>query len=200
MHDTPHQRHVLLFHLAIAELARQLLVRSIVLCHNHQSRRAAIQTMDDPWPQFAAHSAQILDVMQQRVDQRSIRMAGAWMNDHSRRLVEYDHIGIFEHDAQRQRLGFRDGRSRCRDLDLERLSRSHSSARAKRCHRAADVSLFDEPLNARPRVGRQVQRQELIEPHPVMFGLDEQVINVNVQCSMFNAQLNVCPNPLNVEH
>src|SRR3954465_8505146 len=94
VHDTPHQRDVLLFDLAIAELARQLLVCSIVLCHNHQPRRAAIQTMDDPWPQLATHSAQILDVMQQRVDQRSTRMASAWMNDHSRRLVEYGHIAI----------------------------------------------------------------------------------------------------------
>jgi hypothetical protein len=74
-------------------------------------------------------------------------MAGAWMNDHSRRLVEYDHIVIFEHNAQRQRFRFRDGRSGRRDLDLERLSRSHGSARAKRRHRAAHMSIFDEPLN-----------------------------------------------------
>jgi hypothetical protein len=37
-------------------------------------------------------------------------------------------------------------------------------------------------------VSRQVQRQELIEPHPVMFGLDDQVISGSAQCSMLNVQ------------
>src|SRR3954470_17263084 len=83
VHDAPHQRHVLLFDLTIAELARQLLVRSVVLCHNHQPRGAAIQTMDNPWPQLAADSAQILDVVQQCVHQRSTGMARSWMYDHA---------------------------------------------------------------------------------------------------------------------
>ena len=57
------------------KLPRQLLVRGVVLGHDHQARRAAIETMDDARPLFAADAAQVVDVVEQRVHERAARMA-----------------------------------------------------------------------------------------------------------------------------
>ena len=103
----PHQRDVLLLDLAIVELPRQLLVRAVVLRHDHQPGRAAIEPMDDARPQLAADAAQILDVVQQRVHQRARAVARRRMHDHARRLVEHDDVGVLVDDEERQRLRLR---------------------------------------------------------------------------------------------
>ena len=69
VHHAPDQREVLLLDFAVVELARQLLVRGVVLGHHHDARRAAIEPVDDARPQLAADAAQIVDVVQQRVHQ-----------------------------------------------------------------------------------------------------------------------------------
>jgi hypothetical protein len=47
LHDAPDERDVLLLDLAIVELPRQLLVRGVVLGHDHHARRAAIEAVHD---------------------------------------------------------------------------------------------------------------------------------------------------------
>ena len=73
LHQAPRQRHVFLLDFAIVELARQLLVRVVVLGDHHHARRALVEAMDDAGPLLAADAAQVLDVMEQRVDQRAAR-------------------------------------------------------------------------------------------------------------------------------
>ena len=107
MHFAPHQRDVLLLDLAIVELPRELLVRRVVLGDDHQSRRAAVEPMHDARPLLAADAAQIVDMMQQRVDQRAAGVAGRRMHDHSGRLVDDDEIAVLVDDRQRQRLRLR---------------------------------------------------------------------------------------------
>ena len=84
LHLAPYQREVFLLDFTVVKLARQLFVRRVVLGHHHQARRAAIEPMHDPGPLFAADAAQIVDVMKERVDQRSARVAGRRMDHHSR--------------------------------------------------------------------------------------------------------------------
>ena len=55
-----------------------------------------------PGPDFAADAAQILDVMEQRVDQRAAGVAGGRMHDHAGRLVDDDEVGVVEEDLERQ--------------------------------------------------------------------------------------------------
>ena len=88
VHHTPDQRDVFLLDLAVVELARQLLVRRVVLGHHHHSRRAAIEPVHDARPQLAADAAQILDVMEQRVHQRAAAVARRRVHHHPRRLVD----------------------------------------------------------------------------------------------------------------
>ena len=58
-----------------------------------------------PGPLLAADAAQIVDVVQQRVDQRAAGMAGRRVHDHAGRLVDDDEVAILVDDRERQRLG-----------------------------------------------------------------------------------------------
>ena len=106
---------------------------SIVLGHDHQPGRAAVEPMHDAGPQLAADAAEILDVMEQRVDQRAAAMAGRRMDDHSGRLVEHDEVAVLEDDQERQRLGLRHGRGRRGNVDRVDLAGAH-----RRCSAGAD--------------------------------------------------------------
>ena len=91
-----------------AKLARELLVRRVVLGDHHQPRRAAIEPVHDAGPLFAADAAEIVDVVEQRVHQRAAGVARGRMHDHPGRLVDDDQIVILVDDRQRQRFGPRD--------------------------------------------------------------------------------------------
>ena len=87
------------------ELAGQLGVRAIVLGHHHQARRPAIEPMDDAGPQLAADAAQVVDLVQQRVDQRAAGVAGGGMHDHAGRLVHHDEVRVLVDDVEVEVLG-----------------------------------------------------------------------------------------------
>ena len=69
LHHAPHQRDVLLVDLAIVKLPRQRVVRGVILGDDHHARGALVQAVDDPRPELATNSAQIRDVVHERVDQ-----------------------------------------------------------------------------------------------------------------------------------
>ena len=94
----PHERDVFLLDLAVVELAGELLVRRVVLGDDHQSRRAAIEPVHDARPLLAADAAQIVDMVEQRVDQRAARVAGRRVHDHAGRLVDDDEVGVLIED------------------------------------------------------------------------------------------------------
>ena len=155
MHLAPDERDVFLLDLAVAKLARQLFVRRVVLGDHHQPRRAAIEPMHDPGPLLAADAAQIVDVVQQRVDQRAARMAGRRMDDHPGRLVDDDEVVVLVEDRQRQRFGLRHRVDRRRRIDDDLLAALHRLVRLGLAPADADVALLDQPLNLRPRLRRQ---------------------------------------------
>ena len=153
VHQAPDERHVFLLDLAIVELPRQLAVRRVVLGDDHDAGRAAVEPVDDAGPQFAADAAQVVDVVQQRVDQRAVRVARRRVHHHAGRLVDDDDVGVLEEDVERQRLraagvagagvGNVDRRSRRR-----RGRRSSPSPRG----RPPDAAVLDEALDLRPRL------------------------------------------------
>ena len=63
--------------------------------------------MDDARPLLAADAAEIVDVMEQRVDQRAAVVSGGRMHDHAGRLVDDDEVAILVEDRQRQRFRLR---------------------------------------------------------------------------------------------
>ena len=107
LHDAPHERDVLLFDLAIVELPGELGVRAVVLRHHHQARCAAIEAMHDARPQLAADAAQIVDLVEQRVDQRALRVAGGGMHHHAGGLVDDDEVRVLIDDVEVEIFGLR---------------------------------------------------------------------------------------------
>ena len=175
VHDTPDERDVFLLDFAVLKLPRQLLVGLVVLGDDHQSRGAAIETVHDSRARLAAHSAQVLDVVQQGVHERAARMPGPGMDDHPRRLVEDNDIRVFEDDAQRQCLRLRRRRTQLRDVDDEALAGADGGAGTHRAaRRGGDVAFLDEPLDLRPRLAGQNRGQELVQPEAVVIVLDDE--------------------------
>ena len=109
--DAPHERDVFLFDLAVVELPRELGVRAVVLGDHHQARRAAIEAMHDARPQLAADAAEVVHLVQQRVDERALRVARGGMDDHAGRFVDDDQIRILIDDVEVEVFGLR--RRRC---------------------------------------------------------------------------------------
>ena len=77
-----------------------------------------------PGPLLAADAAQVVDVVEQRVDQRAAGVAGGRMHHHAGRLVDDDQVVVLVEDRQRQRLGRGAGIDRLRDVDRDCPARS----------------------------------------------------------------------------
>ena len=60
--------------------------------------------MHNPRAGLAPDTAEIRHVVEQRVDERSGRMAGTWMHDQASGLVDDREVGILIQDVQRQGL------------------------------------------------------------------------------------------------
>src|SRR5262245_30570518 len=106
--------------------------------------------MDDSGALFPADAAQVVDVMEQRVDERSARMARCRMDDHTSRLVDNDQIMILVEDWKWERFGLWLRLDRLRHIDNHRLPGLDRLIGFG--HTAADPYglVFDEALNLRP--------------------------------------------------
>src|SRR5436309_11259270 len=129
--------------------------------------------MDDARPLFAADAAQVVDVMEQGVYERSAGMSRRRMNDHSRRLVDDDDIWILIKDGQRQRFRLRDGIRRFGNVDGDGDPGFHRLIRLCRPAADADMAVLDQPLDLRTRSIAEDRCQESIEPDTIAFGWND---------------------------
>jgi hypothetical protein len=107
--------------------------------------------MDNPRPQLAADAAQIVHVMEQRVDERPRRVAGAGMHDHSRRLVQDDDVRVLIQDVQIERLRRELRRLRRRHVDRDPCSVMDERVRFEDDGPVnADAAVRNQPLQLRP--------------------------------------------------
>jgi hypothetical protein len=167
LHHPPDKRDIFLFDFSIVKLPRELLVRRIVLGDDHHSRRSAIQTMDDPGPCFTADTAQILHVVQKRVDQRARRMACSGMDNHSSLFVQHGDVAVLIQDLERERLTRHPGRLDRWHVHGYPIALVHRQVGARFAPRDGDVSRGDQLLNLRTRMTSENGDEELIEPVPV---------------------------------
>jgi hypothetical protein len=131
------------------ELARQLLVRRVVLGDDHQAGRPAIESMHDPRSLLAPDPAEIVDVMEKRIDERSARMSGGRMHHHAGRLVDDDEILVLVEDGQRERLRARRRIDRLGELDADGLAGLHELIGLRFAAGDADQPFPDQPLDLR---------------------------------------------------
>ena len=120
-----------------------------------------------PGPLLAADAAEIVDVVQQRVDQRPAGMPGGRMDHHPRRLVDDDEVLVLVEDWQRQRFRLRRCVDQRRRVDDDVLAALHRLVRLRLAPGDADVALLDQPLDLRPRLIRHQRHEEPIEAQAV---------------------------------
>ena len=103
--------------------------------------------MNDTGSAFTTHSTQVLDMMKECVDERSLAVTGGWMHDHARRLIDDREVGIVIDD--RDRKGFRLGYGRFQGRDFQRNEVAVTANGAGVTNLAADVSHapFDQALD-----------------------------------------------------
>ena len=102
-------------------------------------------------------------------------MTRRWVDHHPRRLVEDHDVRILVDDEDWQGLRLRSGGGGLGYIDRVRLVLVDGSARPHLRHRPVHVSILDEPLNLGARLLRQKRRQEVVETHAVVLGLDDQL-------------------------
>ena len=167
LHHTPDQRDIFLFDFAIVKLSRELLVCRIVLGNHHHSRRSPIQTMDDPGPCFTADTAQILHVVQERVDEGAGRMACSGVDHHSCLFIQHGDVSVLIQDLERERFTCRPGRLDRWHVHGHPIALVHRQVGTRVASRDRDVPGGYELLNLRTRMTSEHGDEELIEPVPV---------------------------------
>ncbi len=155
---------VLLLHGALADLAREQLVRPVGLCHEEHARRVAVEPVHDPRPALAPDAREVPDVVEQRVDEGSGRVAGRGMDHEAGRLVDGDQVFVLVEDRERNVLGLEHALARLGHLDRDLLARAHDVRALGGLAADARRALGDELLDARAREVRARRDEEQVEP------------------------------------
>ena len=80
--------------------------------HEQQTAGVLVQPVDDAGAQFAADAAQVVEVVQERVDERAVLVAGGGVNDHAAGLQDDGEVIILIENRERNFLRDGDGRLR----------------------------------------------------------------------------------------
>ena len=142
--DPAHERLVDALDAVRVELLGERAVRVVVLRHHDHARRAAVEPVHDPRPQHAADRREVAAVVQQRVHERSARVARRGMHDHVGRLVDHHDRRVLVEDAQRDRLGLRARGHRVGRLGVDPVAlgrRAGSLPRARSFQRTRSSSI-----------------------------------------------------------
>ena len=82
------------------ELAHERAVGFVVLGHHEQARGAPVEAVHDARAQHAAHSGEVLHVVEQGVDEGPLGVPGAGMDHEAGRLVDDEQVVVLVDDAQ----------------------------------------------------------------------------------------------------
>ena len=135
------------------------------LCGEVLVRRVAVDAVDDARAQRAADARERSRAMvQQRVDERAVRVPRRGVDDHAAGLVDHDHVRVLVHHVERNVLRH--------DLDRLRFGQRHGDVLAAReliafadgspVHR--DLAALDEPRRLRAGQAVKARRKKCVEP------------------------------------
>ena len=164
------------------ELLGQALVRDVGLCDDQQPRRILVDPVDDAGPGDAADARQRAAAMvEQRVDQRSVEIAGRRMNDQARRLVDDQQMLVLEDDLQRNVLRFVVRRRRLGDRNAQALRRPRTLVAGSRTGLPAGFhgAASDQGLQPFAREGRDGGGERAVKAPAGMGGLQAHVDRLN---------------------
>lgn len=135
----------------LGELLRKALVGRIIFGRDKHPGCPPVEAMNDPGPEHTANASQIATMMEQRVHQRTARMAGCGMYNDARSFVDYDEIRVLVEHDERNRLGREmhlDRRGWCR---LDHFTDDKSAACTYASTTDPNVTRIDPTSNLRPR-------------------------------------------------
>jgi hypothetical protein len=147
--EAPDERDVFLLNLAIVKLAREFGVAGVVLGNHHQARGPSIETVDDAGAPLAPNPAQVVDMVQERIDQGSVCVTGGRMHDHTGCFVDDNQVAVFVHDINRQCLRRRLGVFWRRNLDENSIAVANRRVRSRRPPIEPYQAVLDQALNLR---------------------------------------------------
>ena len=85
--------------------------------------------MHDAGSQLAANPAQVRHLVEQRVDERSLRVTRGRVDDHSGRLVDDADVRVLIDDVEVERFRLRRWACRLRNVDNDRFAGVHDAVR-----------------------------------------------------------------------
>jgi hypothetical protein len=107
----------------------------------------------------------------QRIDQRTARVAGGWVDDQIFRFVDHDDRIVLVNDTEGDVFALRRRGLRRRQRNLHQISRFDGDRRiADRAFGDRDLSGEDQRLQPRARQVRKMRGQHAIEPHASFVG------------------------------
>ena len=118
-------RAIVLLHRARLELLAQRGVCAVVLGDQDQPRRVLVQTVHNARPHLTADAGEIMHMIQERIDQRPVLVAGCRMHHHAARLVDDHHVRILIQNIQRDVLRDDVHRARLRHRQRDVLPGCH---------------------------------------------------------------------------
>ena len=168
-------RDVLPLDAARRQLPDEVDLRGLRLRDDDEPARVLVEAVHDA---RARQRGQRGRVMQQRVLQRAVAVAGARMHDEAGGLVEDEERVVLVDDRERDRLCGHAGVRRGRHFDdghrfaaVQLVARGHHDRRADH-----DLAGLDPALEAIARMLRQQLRQRLVEPRPGQRGGHGEVV------------------------
>lgn len=146
-HLTDDDRPVLTLHHSLLQLAGQSLVRYVVLGNHKQSRRVAIQAMNDARALGTADRRPVRAAAEKPMYERSRGMTGTGVNDKPGRFVYHREILVLVHNPQLHRLALQRTRSRRRNFPRQPVAAAQSASGTGGPVVDPDLALADQSLD-----------------------------------------------------
>ena len=173
-HASVYDRDVTALHRAGHELSRQRVIRAWRLRDDEETRRVLVESRHDAGPACATDGCDRRRVREGCCRERGVRVARAGMYDHTRRLVDDEHVVVLVDDRQRERLGAELVGGARRDLDLDTLAALQPMSPLAYDAIDPDVPLLDELLQTGARDIGDARGEPTIEPLARRTGVDGQ--------------------------
>jgi hypothetical protein len=159
--NTVYQGEVLLFNLPVLELFRQVAMRSVVFCNEHDAASELIEAMDDPRPPGVS-AFQRTHPVEQCIHKRPGSDSCPGVAYKSCRFIDYGQIGILIQDVQRnifrkRLIGFRWRKIQCDPVvEFDQVSGFYF------CTVDLDVAFANPILDLRTALSRDPEDQKLV--------------------------------------
>ncbi len=155
-------------------LGLDVVARGVVAGDDQQARCVAVEPMDDAGAQVAA-DGDIGVAGEQRIHECAAQVAGRWVDNHARRLIDNHYIGVLVHRVQRDIFGDQISRPRDGPPHGNEIPGVNRRARPGIVAVEQDMRVFDQLARVGAReIGHHIGHI-LIEPRPIRVRADHQL-------------------------